>query len=57
MKYHTKAAPAPHQYMRLMIARTACHWVVEQGIESAAAGVAMLLAVADGLESDSTVPA
>lgn len=42
--------------MRLMIARTACHWVVEQGIESAAAGVAML-AVADGLESDSTVPA
>jgi hypothetical protein len=47
MKHDTSGLPATEQYRRWTLAQTACHWLVEQGVESAAGGVAMLLAEAE----------
>jgi hypothetical protein len=41
-------APQDEAYHRHLLARAACHWLVEQGIESTAAGAAALLAESAG---------
>jgi hypothetical protein len=52
MDHDVRQLPETDRYRRYVLARSACHWLIDQGIESAAAGAAMLLA-----EADTKVPA
>jgi hypothetical protein len=47
MDHDLSQFPETDRYRRYVLARSACYWLIDQGIESAAAGVAMLLAEAD----------
>jgi hypothetical protein len=47
LDHDVRQLPATERYRRYLLAGYACHWLIDQGIESAAAGAAMLLAEAD----------
>jgi hypothetical protein len=51
MDHDVRGLPDTERYRRYLFAQSACHWVIEQRVDSVAGGAAMLLARAD-VESD-----
>jgi hypothetical protein len=52
MDHDVRQLPETERYRRYVLAGYACHWLIDQGVESTAAGAAMLLAEADAAEAD-----
>jgi hypothetical protein len=51
LDHDVRELPESERYRRYVLAGYACHWLIDQGVESAAAGAAMLLAEADAAEA------
>jgi hypothetical protein len=47
MDHDVRCVPETEQHRRHVLAQSACHWLIEQGVDSTAAGAALLLAEAD----------
>jgi hypothetical protein len=56
MDHDVRCLPDTERYRRHVLAQSACHWLIDQRVDSTAAGAALLLAEAD-VHGDSALEA